>query len=84
MNYLSNINNVIASKTGIRVDLLLHFEVSALICFLLSFFFPAWFAGGFTFWLGLNKEVYDRFKANPTGFDLWDLLADLMGILIIC
>lgn len=83
MNYLSNINSKIANKIGIRADLLLHFEVSALICLLLCFFLPAWVAGALTFWLGLNKEIYDKYKDNPTGFDVADLVADLIGILVV-
>lgn len=82
MNYLSNINNKIVNKIGIRADLLLHFEVSALICLLLCIFLPSWVAGLITLAIGIIKEIYDKYKA--TGFDLWDLLADLIGILVIC
>ena len=82
MNYLSNINNRIVNKIGIRADLLLHFEVSALICLLLCIFLPSWAAGLITLAIGIIKEIYDKHKAS--GFDLWDLLADLIGILVIC
>ena len=84
MNYLSNINNRIVNKIGIRADLLLHFEVSALICLLLCIFLPSWVAGLITLAIGIIKEIYDKYKPNATGFDLWDLLADLLGILVIC
>ena len=84
MNYLLNFNNKIVNKTGIRADLLLHFEVSALICLLLCMFLPSWAAGLITLAIGIGKEIYDKHKSNATGFDLWDLFADLIGILIIC
>ncbi len=84
MNYLSNINNSIVNKIGIRADLLLQFEVSALICLLLCIFIPSWVAGLITLAIGIIKEIYDKHKPNATGFDLWDLLADLLGILVIC
>ena len=82
MNYLSNINNRIVNKIGIRADLLLHFEVSALICLLLCIFLSSWAAGLITLAIGIGKEIYDKYKAS--GFDLWDLLADLIGVLVIC
>ena len=27
----------------------------------------------------VGKEVWDIYKKNPTGFDWWDLAADLLG-----
>ena len=84
MNYLSNINSKIVNKIGIRADLLLHFEVSALICLLLCILLQSWVAGLITLAIGIGKEIYDEYKPNATGFDLWDLLADLIGILVIC
>ena len=29
-----------------------------------------------------NKEIYDYYKPNPTGFDWWDIAADYTGLLI--
>ena len=29
-----------------------------------------------------NKEIYDKYKPNPTGFDWWDIAADYAGLLI--
>ena len=29
-----------------------------------------------------NKEIYDKYKPNPTGFDWWDIAADYTGLLI--
>ena len=28
------------------------------------------------------KEIYDKYKPNPTGFDWWDIAADYAGLLI--
>lgn len=84
MNLVSNINNRIVNKIGIRADLLLHFEVSALICLLLTIFLPTWIAGLITLVIGLGKEIYDIYKPNATGFDILDLIFDIIGILVIC
>lgn len=84
MNTVLNINKKIVNKTGIRADLLLHFEVSALICLLLCLVLPTWTAGLITLVIGIGKEIYDIYKPNATGFDSWDLFADLLGILVIC
>ena len=29
-----------------------------------------------------NKEIYDKYKPNPTGFDWWDIAADYTGLFI--
>ena len=29
-----------------------------------------------------NKEIYDKYKPNPTGFDWLDIAADYTGLLI--
>ena len=29
-----------------------------------------------------NKEIYDKYKPNPTGFDWLDIAADYAGLLI--
>ena len=29
-----------------------------------------------------NKEISDKYKPNPTGFDWWDIAADYTGLLI--
>lgn len=68
----------------IRPDLLLHMSVSAGICLLLTFFFPNWIAGIITLTIGIIKEIYDIYKTNPTGFDVADIIADILGILIVC
>ena len=30
----------------------------------------------------IGKEIYDKYKINSTGFDLYDLLADLTGLIV--
>lgn len=84
MSTVLNINEKIVNKIGIRADLLLHFEVSALICLLLCLVLPTWVAGLITLVISIGKKIYDIYKPNATGFDSWDLFADLLGILVIC
>ena len=50
--------------------------------------------GIFTIWLPVvvvliaatfvffNKEIYDKYKPQPTGFDWWDILADYVGLTV--
>ena len=50
--------------------------------------------GIFTIWLPVvavliaatfvffNKEIYDKYKPQPTGFDWWDILADYVGFTV--
>ena len=33
-----------------------------------------------TLGIGITKEVYDKYKVNPTGFDWKDIAADCIGI----
>lgn len=33
--------------------------------------------------IGLLKELYDCHKPNPTGWDWHDLLADLLGMMVV-
>lgn len=30
--------------------------------------------------VSILKEMYDKYKKNPTGFSWWDLLADFTGL----
>lgn len=62
MNSVLNINNKIVNKIGLRADLLLHFEVSALICLILCMLLPAWLAAVITLILGIIKEVIDVYR----------------------
>ncbi len=35
--------------------------------------------------ISVGKEIYDKYKPNPTGFGLGDLLADFIGMVVgIC
>ena len=62
-------------------DKIYHFVVGAIF-------------GIFTIWLPIvavliaatfvffNKEIYDCYKPQPTGFDWWDILADYVGFTV--
>lgn len=65
-----------------RLDLVTHCAV----CFgitlaLLPFTGLAW-AAFIVLLIGVGKETYDCYKPQPTGFDMSDLAADVVGILI--
>ena len=80
LQILSTISSKISSSLKIRTDLIMHFIVSFMICCCLSLIFMASLWGIIlTMIIGIGKEIYDVFKVNPTGFDLLDLLADLLG-----
>ena len=34
------------------------------------------------FGIGIVKEIYDFYKPNPTGFNVYDILCDVVGIAI--
>ena len=76
-------NLVSSIEKYVRADLFKHFIVSALICLILIIFLPSWAAGLITLGIGIIKEIYDKYKKNPTGFDIADLIADIIGILVI-
>lgn len=76
-------NSVLNIDKYIRADLFKHFIASALICLILVIFLPTWVAGLITLGIGIGKEIYDKYKPNPTGFDIVDLVADVIGILAI-
>ena len=68
----------LSNKTGIGIDKLLHFGVSFVITFVLSFV-NILFAVVFTSIIGLYKEFIDSHKIN--NYWSWgDLLADGIGI----
>ena len=81
MNLVLDINKKIAEYLNVRHDLLLHFIVSAIICLVLNLFLPTIGAAIITFTIGILKEIYDSCKG--TVFDKLDLIADILGILII-
>ena len=82
MNYQQVINKI-SEWLNVRSDLILHFIVSAVIMLCLTFIVPNWVAAIITFLIGIMKELYDRVKPIPTGFDKLDILADILGILTI-
>lgn len=64
----------------ISTDKIKHFAVTCLLTVGTALLLDnvAW-AIAVTFFVSIAKEVYDRFKVNPTGFNLWDLAADGVG-----
>ncbi len=62
-------------------DKILHFVVMAVISATLFLAINPWVAFVLCLAISIGKEVYDCFKKNPTGFDLWDLAADMAGVL---
>lgn len=63
----------------IRVDRLLHYFVCWALFMSLANIFDAWLAALIVFGIGVCKEVIDIFRG--TGFDVFDLVADVCGIL---
>lgn len=61
-------------------DKILHFLVG--LVFGLSYYFIAFWSLLFATIVFFNKEIYDKYKPNPTGFDWWDIAADYAGLLI--
>lgn len=61
-------------------DKILHFVVMAVISATLFLAINPWVAFVLCLAISIGKEVYDCFKKNPTGFDLWDLTADMFGL----
>ena len=74
----------LAKTLGIRSDLILHLLVSFVICFGISVFSLGSFglSVGITMIIGVGKEIYDVFKKNPTGFDIYDLFFDGFGSIL--
>lgn len=67
--------------TGIRRDYILHFAVglSFGLLYLISPLLHTILIASVIF---IAKEVYDKYKPNPTGFDWLDLVADYIGLTI--
>lgn len=72
-----------ATYLHVPSDKLLHFLCSAMIMLLLQFFIAPPLAACLTLCIGIVKEIYDCYKPNPSGWSWGDLLADVLGILII-
>lgn len=75
------IANFISKLIGIRGDYILHFMVGLAfgLFYLLIPLLPTILIASVFF---IGKEVWDKYKPNPTGFDLLDLLADYIGLTI--
>lgn len=61
-------------------DKILHFVVMAAISATLFLAISPLVAFAISFIISVGKEIYDCFKKHPTGFDLYDLAADILGI----
>lgn len=65
----------------IRPDLKLHFMVG--LAFGLPYLIlPLLYTVLIASVVFIGKEVWDKYKPNPTGFDCLDLLADYLGLTI--
>ena len=65
----------------LRPDIKLHFMVGlalGLLYLVLSLLFTVLIASV----IFIGKEVWDKYKPQPTGFDWFDLLADYIGLTI--
>ena len=65
----------------LRPDLKLHFMVGSALG-LLYLILPLLNTVLIASVVFIAKEVYDKYKPNPTGFDWLDLLADYIGLTI--
>jgi len=64
-----------------QYDKAFHFLASALVMLVVALLAHSlWVGAGIALAGGLAKELYDKFRANGTGFSLADLLADAAGI----
>lgn len=62
-------------------DKILHFVVMLVVSATLFLAINPWWAFAICVAASAGKEVYDCFKKNPTGFDLYDLAADMAGVM---
>ena len=63
-----------------KTDKLLHGLVG--FAFGLVYAYIGWWSLIFGTIVFFSKEIYDKYKPNPTGFDWWDIAADYAGLLI--
>lgn len=73
----------LSSMVGVKTDKVLHFLCSALTMAVCSTFLNPTLSCFITIAIGLLKELYDCHKPNPTGWDWHDLLADLLGMVVV-
>lgn len=71
---------IIAKWLCENIDKVLHAIVSMVITILLSIFLPLWFSALLVLILGFAKECIDKYYGEK--YDWWDILADIIGILI--
>lgn len=74
----NKIANFLCSFTS---DKYVHFIVCMILVQLISLFIPVLYAMLIVFILGLGKEIFDS-KQKDDKFDIKDLLADILGIII--
>ena len=74
----NKIANFLCSFTS---DKYVHFIVCMILVQLISLFIPVLYAMLIVFILGLCKEIFDS-KQKDDKFDVKDLLADILGIII--
>lgn len=74
----NKIANFLCSFTS---DKYVHFIVCMILVQLISLFIPVLYAMLIVFILGLGKEIFDS-KQKDDKFDVKDLLADILGIII--
>ena len=77
-NIYNKIANFLCSFTS---DRYVHFIVCIILVQLVSLFIPFYYAMLIVFILGLSKEIYDS-RQKDDKFDIKDLLADSLGIII--
>ena len=78
---MKKVTEYISKITRIRIDYILHFGVG-LALGLLYLIIPLPHTVLIASVIFIAKEVYDKYKPNPTGFDWLDLLADYLGLII--
>ena len=74
----NKIANFLCSFTS---DKYVHFIVCIVLVQLIALFIPVLYAMLIVFILGLGKEIFDSKQKNDK-FDVKDLLADILGIII--
>lgn len=66
----------------IAKDKILHALINYIIVVVLSLLWCTMGAILTAVVVSIGKEIYDTYKANATGFDLFDLVADGTGIVL--
>ena len=74
----NKIANFLCSFTS---DKYIHFIVCMILVQLIALFIPFYYAMLIVFILGLGKEIFDSTQKDDK-FDVKDLLADILGIII--